>query len=81
MVNSITFRKYLVDVFNFIDYLFTIALICFFILWCSGHEVETYKWGISIIGVLLWPSKKLWAKWLHVNTDDSGLTFEFKKGE
>ena len=66
MVNSITLRKYLVDVFNFIDYLFTIALICFFISWCFGHEVETYKFGISIIGVLLWPSKKLWQRILKV---------------
>ena len=66
MVNSVIFRKYLVDVFNFIDYLFTIALICFFISWCFGHEVETYKLGISIIGVLLWPSKKLWQRILKV---------------
>jgi hypothetical protein len=37
--------------------------------------VETYKWGIAIIGVLLWPAKRYWAKWLKVNADD------FKKGE
>lgn len=74
-------RKYIVDVCNFIDYLFTIALICFFIQWCFGYEVETYKWGISIIGVLLWPSKKLWAKWLHVNTDNNRVIIGLKKGE
>lgn len=81
MVNSVTFRKYLVDVFNFIDYLFTIALICFFISWCFGNEVETYKWGISIIGVLLWPSKKVWSKWLGVKNDATDWPFELKKGE
>ena len=81
MVNSVTFRKYLVDIFTLIDYLFTIALICFFISWCFGHEVETYKWGIPIIGVLLWPNRKGWRKLLRVDTDESGLLFEFKKGE
>lgn len=74
-------RKYIVDVCNYIDILFSIALIAFFLQWCFGYEVETYKWGISIIGVLLWPAKKYWKKWLQVNTDDDGLTFEFKKGE
>lgn len=68
-------RKYIVDVCNCIDTLFGIALIAFFIQWCFGYEVETYKWGIAIIGVLLWPAKRYWAKWLKVNAD------EFKKGE
>lgn len=74
-------RKYIVNVCSFIDVLFNIALVAFFLQWCFGYEVETYKWGIAIIGVLLWPAKKYWAKWLHVDTDDNGLTFEFKKGE
>lgn len=74
-------RKYIVNVCTAIDYLFSIALVCFFIQWCFGYEVETYKWGISIIGFLLWPARKYWAKWLHVNTDNDGLTFELKKGE
>lgn len=74
-------RKYIVDVCNVIDILFSIALIAFFIQWCFGYEVETYKWGISIIGVLLWPDRKGWRKLLRVDTDESELLFEFKKGE
>ena len=74
-------RKYIVDVCAVIDTLFSIALIAFFIQWCFGYEVETYKWGISIIGVLLWPDRKGWRKLLRVDTDESGLLFEFKKGE
>lgn len=74
-------RKYIVDVCNCIDTLFGIALVAFFIQWCFGYEVETYKWGISIIGVLLWPDRKGWRKLLRVDTDESELLFEFKKGE
>lgn len=74
-------RKYIVDVCTAMDTLFSIALIAFFIQWCFGYEVETYKWGISIIGVLLWPNRKGWRKLLRVDTDEIGLLFEFKKGE
>lgn len=74
-------RKYIVDVCNAIDTLFGIALIAFFLQWCFGYEVETYKWGIAIIGVLLWPAKRYWKKWLHVTDDNDQVIVEFKKGE
>ena len=71
-------RKYIVDVCAAIDTLFSIALVAFFLQWCFGYEVETYKWGIAIIGVLLWPAKKYWKELLHVNDDDSH-TINIKK--
>ena len=74
-------RKYIVNACTYIDFLFSLALFAFFLQWCFGYEVETYKWGISIIGVLLWPNRNGWRKLLRVDTDESELLFEFKKGE
>lgn len=66
MVNMLALKLYLIDVFNLIDHLFMIALICFFVLWCFGIDIPTYKWGISIIGVLFWPDKQWWIEKLKV---------------
>ena len=80
-MKHLALRKYIVNACTYIDFLFSLALFAFFVQWCFGYEVETYKWVISIIGVLLWPDRKCWKKWLHVNTDYDGVTFEFKRGE
>lgn len=79
-MKHLALRKYIVNACTYIDFLFSFALIAFFAQWCFGYEVETYKWGISIIGVLLWPDRKCWKKWLHVNTDNDQVIVEFKKG-
>ena len=66
MEKYLALRKYIVDICHYIDCLFNFALLAFFIQWCFGYEVEIYKWGIAIIGVLLWPAKRYWKKWLKV---------------
>lgn len=59
-----TMREYLVDLCNYIDYLFTLVFLVCFIRWLFGYDVDTSILIVSVLGVLLWPNKKYWAKWL-----------------
>jgi len=65
-------REYLVDLCNYIDCLFTLVFLICFIRWPFGHEVENEILYISLAGVLLWPNKKYWAKWLIKDEKEQG---------
>ena len=57
-------KKYIVDVCNYIDLMWSIAFIVLFIrcLWYAGYGWE-YALG-AFIGVLVWLDKKYWNEWL-----------------
>lgn len=60
-------REYLVDVCNYIDCLFTLVFWVCFIRWVFGYGFDVNILIVSIAGVMLWPDKKYWAKWLIKN--------------
>lgn len=65
------FKKYIVDVCNFIDCLFTIAviveLIKFIVQDYTFTDADRIMFYIGMAGVALWPNRKYVAKWLKVD--------------
>lgn len=60
-------REYIVDVCNYIDCLFSLVLWVCVIRWVFGYGLDVNILIVSIVGVMLWPDKKYWAKWLIKN--------------
>lgn len=63
-------RRYLVDLCNYIDWIFSIVFIISFIRWLFGIADDQLTMYISLVGVLVWPNKKHWAQWLNVDLEE-----------
>jgi len=63
------FKKYIVDVCNYIDIMFSIVLISVVIkgIFYTFTDNDWLIVGGATAGVLFWPSKIYIAKWLHVD--------------
>lgn len=62
-------REYLVDVFHYIDCLFSFIFFISIFQWLFGYDFDAVIFFGSFAGVMLWPNKKYWAKWLCVNNE------------
>ncbi len=61
-------RKYLADVCYYIDFLFSVVFIIYVVRWAFGYADNLLTMYISCAGVLLWPNKKYWEKWLNIES-------------
>ena len=63
------FKKYIVDVCNYIDIMFSIVLISVVIkgIFYTFTDNDWLIVGVATTGVLFWPSKIYIAKWLKVD--------------
>lgn len=60
-------KKYIVDVCNYIDFMWSIAFIVLFIR-CLWHAGDGWEYALfAFIGVLVFPAKEYWAKWLQLD--------------
>jgi hypothetical protein len=68
------FKKYIVDVCNYIDIMFSIVLVSVVIkgIFYTFTNNDWLIVGIASAGVLFWPNKKYIAKWLHVDWKNDG---------
>ncbi|KAF1680478.1 hypothetical protein [Veillonella sp. R32] len=63
-------KKYLFDVCHYIDCLFSFVFIIAFLRWIFGYVDNLLIMYVSLAGVILWPNKKYWAKWLDIDLEE-----------